>query len=138
MVYLFDTSALLAHYRGEAGAEKVQEIFADEDARILICSVSIPEFARRLYDLGTEPPTIRQAVADYLQLASEVVAIDVAVAECSYDLIRQTPVRLPLIDALIAAAACVKTASLVHRDAHMRAIPTALLDQTNLEAQSPA
>jgi len=40
--------------------------------------------------------------------------------------------RLPLVDALIAAAAQAKEAILVHRDAHMRAIPSSLIDQQDL------
>lgn len=133
MTYLLDTSALLAHYRGEAGSERVQEIFADDEAEILIATVSIPELARRLSELGMDEAEIQRVVSAYLQLAAEVVRIDVTVAEASYDLIRQMTERLPLIDALIAAAARVKKARLVHRDAHMRSIPPALLEQVDLE-----
>lgn len=133
MTYLLDTSALLAHYRGEVGAERVQEIFADDEAGILIATVSIPELARRLSELGMDDAEIHRVTSAYLQLAAEAVPIDVTVAEASYDLIRQMTERLPLIDALIAAAARVKQARLVHRDAHMRAIPTAMLEQLDLE-----
>ena len=43
---------------------------------------------------------------------------------------------LPLVDALIAAVAQAKGAVLVHRDAHMRAIPPELLQLNDLEAVS--
>lgn len=42
---------------------------------------------------------------------------------------RETPDRLPLIDALIAATAWVNDAVLVHRDTHMTAIPPELVQQ---------
>jgi predicted nucleic acid-binding protein len=45
-----------------------------------------------------------------------------------------TPRRLPLVDALIATVAQVRDAVLVHRDEHMRAIPSALLKQSDLKA----
>lgn len=132
MLFLLDTSALLTHYRGEPGAERVQTIFDDDEAEIAIASVSIPELARRLHDLGLDDSEVLGVVAGYRQVAGEVVSIDAPVAEASYTLIRNASTRLPLIDALIAAAAKVKGASLVHRDAHLRAIPAALLEQLDL------
>jgi len=47
MIYLLDTSALLAHYRDEEGAPKVQALFEDEDASIAIASITLTEFSRR-------------------------------------------------------------------------------------------
>ena len=52
MLYLFDTSALLAHYRRESGWQQVQAIFDDDAADILLASVTLTEFARRLRELG--------------------------------------------------------------------------------------
>ncbi len=133
MVNLLDTSAILAHYRNEAGAGRVQELFADDAEEILIASVSLPEFARRLLELGMDDAEILRVVADYRQVAGAVVAVDAAVAETSWEVICQTPKRLPLVDALIASAALVNGARLVHRDAHMCAIPASLLAQLDLE-----
>jgi predicted nucleic acid-binding protein len=135
MLNLLDTSALLAHYRGEKGAERVQALFAEEDEEILIASVSIPELARRLRDLGVEDTRIRHVIGEYQELAHSVVAVDATVAETSDSILRATPSRLPLVDALIAAAARVTGARLVHRDSHMRAIPAALLEQLDLDAE---
>ena len=50
MRYLLDTSALLAHYRQEHGWEMVQAVFEDNEAEIIMASVSLPEFGRRLRD----------------------------------------------------------------------------------------
>ena len=69
---LLDTSALLAHYRNEEGAERVQELFEDDHEEILIASVSIPEFARRLRELGVGDAEISRVMADYRQLAGMV------------------------------------------------------------------
>ncbi|MFZ5822382.1 MAG: hypothetical protein ACOYYJ_21030 [Chloroflexota bacterium] len=44
-------------------------------------------------------------------------------AQTALELIRWTPRRLPLVDALIAAAACSRAAVLVHRDEYLRALP---------------
>lgn len=48
MRYLFDTSALLAHYRQETGWEQVQALFEQEDVTLYLCVLSLPEFGRRL------------------------------------------------------------------------------------------
>ena len=47
MIYLLDTSALLAHHRQEPGWEQVQAIFTEDGAEVVIASVTLSEFARR-------------------------------------------------------------------------------------------
>jgi predicted nucleic acid-binding protein len=49
------------------------------------------------------------------------------------DVVRKTPRRLPLVDALIAAAALSRDATLVHRDEHMRALPENRPPQIDLQ-----
>lgn len=132
MRYLFDTSALLAHYRQEIGWETVQALFEDGESEIVIASPTLAEFARRLYVLGVADGKIEQVVGEYVLLFSAVIAIDAAVATGAYAIGRQTSHRLPLIDALIAAAAQAAGAILVHRDAHMAAIPGDVIRQQPL------
>ena len=134
MAHLLDTSALLAHYRQEPGSDQVQALFEREDEDLLIASVSLPEFARRLRDLGATPAAAQEIVARYRQAVTDIVSIDAPIATDSFDLLAQLPARLPLIDALIAAAARARSARLVHRDAHLRAVPAALLAQLDLES----
>lgn len=132
MPVLLDTSALLAHFRDEIGADRAQRLLEDERESILICSVSLPEFARGLRELGVNQTECNRILADYKQLADQIVAVDEAVAETSDELLRSTPSRLPLVDALIAAAARHRGATLVHRDGHFRAIPRSLMRQLDL------
>ncbi len=134
MPYLLDTSALLAHHRGEAGADRIQALFEAEGERLLICSVSLPEFARRLRELGATQRETAGILADYKELMDEIVAVDAAVAESSDELLRNATARLPLVDALIAAAARSREAVLVHRDAHLSAIPKRFVPQLDLAA----
>jgi len=105
LIYLLDTSALLAHHRQESGWDQVQAIFADDGAEILIASVTIAEFARRMRDLGADELAIRETLADYRALFSEVIAVDEAIAWAAFQIGCRTSKRLPLVDALIAAAA---------------------------------
>ena len=43
--YFLDTSALVKHYRIEAGSERIDALFADPDSDILISELGIVEFA---------------------------------------------------------------------------------------------
>lgn len=135
MRYLLDTSALLAHCRDEPGAAEVQGLFEREGSVILLCSVSLAEAARRLRELAVPERRIWQFLAEYEELASEIVPVDRDVARRSDQIARQATRRLPLADALIAAAAASREAVLVHRDTHMRSIPQSAVRQIDLAAE---
>ena len=121
--YLLDTSALLAHYRGEAGADQVQEILLDDSEEVYIASPSIAEFARRICSLGAEAADAREASLAYAGLAARVIPVDTAVAMRAFEIALGASSRLPLVDALIAACASNVEAILVHRDEHFEALP---------------
>ena len=74
-----------------------------------------------------------QTIASYRLLCNEVTSIDVTVAHTAAAFVYLMPQRLPLVDTLIVAAAQQIQAVLVHRDKHMRQIPSALLHQQDLE-----
>ena len=133
MTYLLDTSALLAHFRDEAGAKAVQVLFDTEAAELLVASVSVPEFARRLKELGMSHEESLHTLDQYLLALDKVVSIDELIARDAYEIICRTPERLPMIDALIAAAARSMQGQLVHRDSHMRCIPASMVAQLDLE-----
>jgi predicted nucleic acid-binding protein len=132
--YLLDTSALLAHHRQEAGWEKVQTLLESDDADIIVASVSLTELGRRLRELGATDAQVDATLSSYELLMSDIVVVDRAVARAAVRLMGQTPERLPLVVALIAAAAQTADAVLVHRDVHMRPIPVDLVRQFDLSA----
>ncbi len=128
-LYLLDTSALLVHFRNEAGAARVQSILEDGGAEVLIASPSVAELARRVAGLGAETTEARAVALEYAGLVSQVIAIDTALAIRAFELGSAAAQRLPLVDALIASAASLHEATLVHRDPHFRTIPVDLLEQ---------
>ena len=132
MRYLLDTSALLAHYRQEVGWERVQALFESEAAELIVASVSLTELGRRLHELGVAEAETEGVLADYQLLFAEIAPVDVSVARAAFVIGCRTPRRLPLVDALIAAVAQVRTAVLVHRDEHMRPLPEELVRQVDL------
>lgn len=137
MRHLFDTSALLAHFRNEPGGAAVQALFEREDVVPLVSSITIAEFARRMRDLGADEPSIKEVLEFYVSMMDETVSVDASIAWESDRLQRATPTRLPLADALIAACATANKAVLVHRDAPMRSIPSDQVKQLDLEDSAP-
>ena len=133
--YLLDTSALLAHYRKEPGWARVHAMFEAGDSEILAASISLTEFARRLRELGATVVDSRRTVEDYTELLDELVVIDEKVALTAFDIACEMTQRLPLADALIAAAARERDACLVHRDQHMALIPISLVAQIDLSKE---
>jgi predicted nucleic acid-binding protein len=112
----------------------VQAIFETDEVEVIIACISLTEFGRRLSDLGAPEEVIQETLASYRLLCTEVAPVDTATAMAAFVIGCHTPRRLPLVDALIAAVAQVRDAVLVHRDEHMRAIPSALLKQSDLKA----
>ncbi|RIK35210.1 MAG: hypothetical protein DCC55_31035 [Chloroflexi bacterium] len=136
MRYVLDTSALLAHYRQEPGWEEAQALFETDDAELSIASVSLTEFGRRLRELGANEAEVETTLANYQLLFTEVISVDTAVAKAAFVIGCHTPQRLPLVDTLIAACAQARSAVLVHRDEHMRAIPEEIVIQHELSASA--
>jgi predicted nucleic acid-binding protein len=132
MRYLLDTSALLAHYRDEDGAAAVQQLIEDDANEIFLTSLSLVEFARRLIALGATPEEALTDMAAYESIAGVIAPADARTARIALDLAVAARERLPLIDALIAAAACQCEAVLVHRDAHFSSLPKRRLKQLHL------
>lgn len=137
MRHLFDTSALLAHFRNEPGGAAVQALLEREEVEPLVSSITIAEFSRRMRDLGADEPSLKEVLEFYVSMMDETVSVDASVAWESDRIQRSTPTRLPLADALIAACATANKAVLVYRDAHMRAIPSDQLKQLDLGDSAP-
>lgn len=134
--YLLDTSALLAHYRREAGGDEVQALFEASETDLMIASLTLTELGRRLRELGAADREIERVLLEYELLFNEVVPLDGAIAKAAFAIGCRTPRRLPLADALVAAAAQARDATLVHRDEHMRPLPPDLVRQMELATGS--
>ena len=132
ITHLLDTSAILAHYRKQSGWEEVNRLLADDSVVPGVCAVTITELGARLKELGVAKADRLQVIQDYLSIADTVLPVTQATAFTALEVRAQSPLRLPTVDALIAAAAKLENAVLVHRDQHMATIPKAVVPQTNL------
>lgn len=131
MRHLLDSSAVLAFYFGEPGAERVREILSDERTPVDLSVLTAAELWSRLRAEGAEP-VFEDAWHRLSELASALVPVSLSVVLRAIELRRAALARLPLIDALVAAAAVEQGAVLVHRDPHFASIPADLLRQERL------
>lgn len=136
MTHLLDSSAILALYFGETGADRVRELLVDPQHSVALSVLTAAEFSSRLRAEGAEEAF--EADWDRLSnLVSAVLPVSLTVVRRSIALRRAATERLPLIDALIAATAAESGAILVHRDPHFASIPKSLLSQELLPANEP-
>jgi predicted nucleic acid-binding protein len=129
VTHVFDTSAILAHYFGEPGAEVVASIWRSGAPLPAISVVTIPELRGKLSAAVSDQEDALRAADAYLQDLTVCLPVDRATAEMAWQVRAASSERIPLVDALIAATARSAGAVLVHRDPHMARIPRALVDQ---------
>ena len=130
--HVLDTSALLAHYFDEPGAEVVQKLWDSKGPRPAICAVTIAEFRGRLDQEINSAEEAQSAADSYFGELTTCLDVDRAVADLAWHIRAVTPQRLPLVDALIAATARAAGAVLVHKDPHLARIPHDVVNQISL------
>ena len=135
MTHLLDTSALLAHYLAEHGAERVQSLFEEAAVVTGTSILALYEFELRLHQLGVDAATRTVELNRYRVLLNEVVDLDEAVRSEAIRLRTNATAHVAAVDVLIAATASLKNATLVHRDPHFAAIPGSWLKQEVLPAK---
>ncbi len=129
VTHLFDTSALLAHYFDEPGADEVDQLFQNRNCRPAISVLTIPEFKTRLLEETADPAESDRVFHHYVNELTENIAVTKAVADLATSIRESVEQRLPLVDAVIAACAAHQDCFLVHHDPHMAAIPEDLVHQ---------
>ena len=135
MTHLLDTSALLAHYFAEPGAERVQELLANLTVALGTSVLALFEFELRLSQLGMDAAGRAAELNRYRALLDEVADVNEAVRVEAIRLRTEATARVSSMDILIAATASLRKATLIHRDPHFAAIPAHLLKQETLPAK---
>ena len=123
VTHLLDTSALLAHYFDEPGAAEVDAIWKESANKPAICVLSIPELKTRIREEIGNTREVERIFDLYVNHLTTSLSVDRRVADEALHLRETTPLRLPLVDACIAACAKKHKCILVHRDPHMDGIP---------------
>jgi predicted nucleic acid-binding protein len=129
VTHVLDTSALLAHYFNEPGAEIVHQLWSSGGPKPAVCVISVAEMKGKLAQVLSKSEEDASAAEAYFGELTTCLPVDRAVVELAWQLRVVTPERLPLVDALIAATARAAGAILVHKDPHMARIPAELVRQ---------
>jgi predicted nucleic acid-binding protein len=132
ITHVLDTSALLAHFFDEPGADAVQSLWDSGSAKPGICAVTATELKARLNEELASNAEAERAVEAYLDELTVCLPVDRAVAEMAWQVKESCPDRIPLVDALIAGTARACSAVLVHRDPHLARIPREVVGQVVL------
>jgi predicted nucleic acid-binding protein len=130
--FLLDTSALLAHYCREPGHEMVTDIFERYPEEVFASVINWLEFKVRLRDITTDAGARSEVLDIYEQLLTDLLPVTRETAELAFAIRKAASTRLPNSDALIAATARTKGATLIHRDPHFLAVPDSMLSQLAL------
>ena len=138
VTHVLDTSAILAHYFDEPGAEMVERLWHDSGNRVAICVLTLPELKGRLVDEVPDRQEIERAFSQYVDELTTSLVVDREAARSAILLRESVDGRLPLVDAVIAGCAHAHSAVLVHRDPHLAAIPHDLVTQLVLPEKARA
>jgi len=122
--YVVDTSALLAYLKGEAGADVVERLLADPEG-VYVSLISLME-VRYLYLREAGQQATDEAFILLSQIGLEELEVTRSVLEEAASI--KSRVHLSVADAIIAATAKLKGATLIHRDPEF----DALKDEMNL------
>ena len=129
VTHVLDTSAIVAHYFDEPGAEMVERLWHDPRNRIGLCVLSMPELKGRLTVEVDDPEEVDRTLRQYVDELTISLVVDRRAAGSAVLLRESAGTRLPLVDAVIAGCAHVHSAVLVHRDPHLASIPRELVAQ---------
>ena len=123
MTHLLDTSAILAHFLDEPGADEVESLLACGPSVVALAAPSWVELDTRLRELVSEVEERENVFLQYTVSLTTLLPVDAESCLAAIRLRNTAPGRLPLADALIAGVAEVAGLILVHRDPHFDTIP---------------
>ena len=123
MTHLLDTSALLAHYLDEPGADQVDALLAKGPGGVALAAPSWVELDTRLRELVSETEVRKNVFHHYTVSLTTLIPLDSGACLAAIRLRSAAPGRLPLADALIAGTANAAGLILVHRDPHFDTVP---------------
>ncbi len=123
MTHLLDTSAILAHFLDESGANEVESLLAQGPGTVALAAPSWVELDTRLRELVSEVEVREKFFLQYTISLTTLLPVDAESCLAAVRLRNAAPGRLPLADALIAGVADAAGLILVHRDPHFDTVP---------------
>jgi len=132
VIHVLDTSAVLAHYLDEPGAEQVEFLLVGGPGQVDLASPVRVELDRCLGELIGDEREAERVLRQYTRDLCGLIILDEAATLSAIRIRKACPSRLPLVDSLIAGCAASHGSILVHRDPHLDAIPADRLKMLRL------
>lgn len=130
LTHLLDTSALCCHFLRHPGWESVDAVLRERSAGVSV--IGWFELRYVLKRMGVSDEDAYEVVDRYRATRLMGVPVDEAVAVRAFRIRDEAGCRLPMADALMAATAATHGAILLHRDAHLDAVPDRLVKKMRL------
>lgn len=108
------------------------DILEKHSEGVFTSAITWLEFQVRLKEITPDARARAEALEIYEELIADWLPVTSSTAELAFEIWEATPARLPNSDALIAATAKEKGATLIHRDPHYLPIPSKILTQISL------
>ena len=132
ITHVLDTSAILAHYFQEPGAEKVHALLADNAVEAGLPALALLDLKSRLAATVPDAAEAHRAFQLYSEELIAAIPVTRAIVEDAEALLAQPAHQLTLLEAIAAATARQERAVLVHRDPNLARLPDGLLQQCAL------
>jgi predicted nucleic acid-binding protein len=136
ITHVFDTTAVLAHYFNEPGADAVNALFADKAVEVGIPALSLLELKSRLAASVTDAAEVKRAFQLYADELMTALPVTRDVTELADKILHDAKDGLTVTDAIVAATARQAGAVLVHRNAQLARLPSTLLRQQALPLEA--
>ncbi len=132
ITHVFDTSAILAHYFQEPGADQVHALLADNSVEAGLPALALLDLKTRLAASVPDAAEAHRAFQLYSEELIAVIPVTREIVESAEALLGRADNPLTLLEAIAAATAQHEGAVLVHRDPNLARLPDGLLQQCAL------
>ncbi len=136
ITHVFDTSAILAHYFHEPGAEQVNALLADNSVEIGLPATSLLDLKTRLTSSVGDPAEARRAYHLYAEELIAAIPVTREIITRAEEILQRSGDRLTLLEAIAAATARHEGAVLVHRGHNLARVPGDLFQQCALPLET--
>lgn len=134
ITHVLDTSAILAHYFHEPGAELVNTLLTDSSIEVGLPAISLIDLRQRLSASVPDSAEASRAFRLYAEELLTAIPVTREIVAAADSL--PTAGALTLTEAIAAATARQLNAVLVHRHPHFHHLPRTLLQQCALPLEA--
>jgi predicted nucleic acid-binding protein len=136
ITHVFDTTAILAHYFHQPGAEQVNDLLAANSVEVGIPASELLELKSQLARTLPDPTEARRAFHLYADELITTLPVTRTIITRAVGILEKADGQLDQREAILAATAHDENAVLVHRNPRLARLPATILQQCALPLES--